>query len=617
MAKNTDPQTLALFQAVKAAYFKHLPGTIRNNADGRPVSVDMMDKILNGRPIDGITIAEDTDIKQVIDIMPGYRCSLQALPRIYKGVARLAGETAEKIQMAKNTLPPFGILPQMATAKENKKAFTLIKKYCKPDTIHPYFGYVFHDPARRCAVWSNGYALICSRNFYNPAAAGLCVDMEGMTAPDGFKYPKYADCIPEFINPYRLNTDTVINNCAAVPASKTKKLDYNQSPTPFNIGIIKGEPVGFNPAFLPFFKAIESNIYIRSKYTSRMAAGWFGHGGGFILLMPCTIPEECKLSENVVYHDPETDTVINGYVQTGDTVKTISFLPSIEETPATAQDTATASQETATATETTTAEPQPAPIPTASQDTATASQDTATATETTTAEPQPAPILTASQDTATATETATAEPQPAPIPTASQDTTTATETATAEPQPAPVPTASQDATTSTETATAEPQPAPIPTGRRRPVVLPIRRWLRVAAVLLPLVIVVSFLTASAQTPPDTTTTTPPPQPEAPARVITLPAVTITDTATTNQDTATATAEPQPAPITLPAVTITDTTDGTPSSQKTATADTPSSQKTDTDGTPSSQKTDTATTSPSHTITLCAGTAWQYTMTQYA
>jgi len=564
MAKNTDPQTLALFQAVKAAYFKHLPGTIRSNADGRPVSVDMMDKILNGRPIDGITIAEDTDTKQVIDIMPGYRCSLQALPRIYKGVARLAGETAEKIQMAKNTLPPFGILPQIATAKENKKAFTLIKKYCKPDTIRPYFGYVFHDPARRCAVWSNGYALICSRNLYNPAAAGLCVDMEGMTAPNGFKYPKYADCIPEFINPYSLNTDTVINNCAAVPASKTKKLDNNQSPTPFNIGIIEGEPVGFNPAFLPFFKAIESNIYIRAKYSSRMAAGWFGHGGGFILLMPCTIPEECKLSENVVYHDPETDTVINGYVQTGDTVKTISFLPSIEETPATAQDTATASQ-----------------------------------------------------DTATATETTTAEPQPAPIPTASQDTTTATETATAEPQPAPVPTASQDATTSTETATAEPQPAPIPTGRRRPVVLPIRRWLRVAAVLLPLVIVVSFLTASAQTPPDTTTTTPPPQPEAPARVITLPAVTITDTATTNQDTATATAEPQPAPITLPAVTITDTTDGTPSSQKTATADTPSSQKTDTDGTPSSQKTDTATTSPSHTITLCAGTAWQYTMTQYA
>ena len=535
MAKNTDPQTLALFQAVKAAYFKHLPGTIRNNADGRPVSVDMMDKIINGKPIDGITIAEDTDTKQIIDIMPGYRCSLQALPRIYKGVARLSGETAEKIQMAKNTLPPFGILPQMATAKENKKAFALIKKYCKPDTIRPYFGYVFHDPARRCAVWSNGYALICSRNLYNPAAAGLCVDMEGMTAPDGFKYPKYADCIPEFINPYRLNTDTVINNCAAVPASKTKKLDYNQSPTPFNIGIIEGEPVGFNPAFLPFFKAIESNIYIRAKYTSRMAAGWFGHGGGFILLMPCTIPEECKLSENVVYHDPDTDTIINGHVQTGDTVKTISFLPSIEETPATAQ------------------------------------------------------------DTATATETATAEPQPAPIPTASQDTATAT-----------------------ETTTAEPQPAPIPTGRRRPVVLPLRRWLRVAAVLLPLVIVVSFLTASAQTPPDTITTATPPQPDAPARVITLPAVTITDTATTNQDTTTATATTDTARVvTLPAVTITDTTDGTPSSQKTATADTPTSHKTDTNGTPSGQKTDTATTSPSHTIILCAGTAWQYTMTQYA
>lgn len=136
-----------------------------------------------------------------------------------------------------------------------------------------------------------------------------------------------------------------------------------------------------------------------------------------------------------------------------------------------------------------------------------------------------------------------------------------------------------------EAALSEQQPAPMPASPHPSL---FSRLLRIAAVVVPLFILAMF-TASAM---------PKQAPTAAAN---------TATAAAADDAIYFIAE-------LPAVTVTDSTP-TPANQKTAA--TPSSQKTDTNGTPSGQKTDTATASPSHTITLCAGTAWQYTMTQYA
>lgn len=130
MKKNIDQMTADLYNATKAAYLREFSGIIRNNGKCQPVTVDMMAQIVNGRSMDGLALAEGTDTKKVIDLMPGYSCGLASLPRIYKQVARLAGETCEKITVGGAVLNAYGLTDEQLNAKENKKILAVLKKYC-------------------------------------------------------------------------------------------------------------------------------------------------------------------------------------------------------------------------------------------------------------------------------------------------------------------------------------------------------------------------------------------------------------------------------------------------------------------------------------------------------
>lgn len=130
--------------------------------------------------------------------------------------------------------------------------------------------------------------------------------------------------------------------------------------------------------------------------------------------------------------------------------------------------------------------------------------------------------------------------------------------------------------------------------RLRPV---LRRLGRVAAVVLPLLIVVLFMGASTDAAPATDA-------ETVAQVIDLPSVTVTAEAVTD-----APATPSPVKKLAAPSTVKNVADAAEcSSQKTDTADTPAGEKT-----ASPMNTD----SDPHGLTICEGTPWAYTMMNWA
>jgi hypothetical protein len=190
MKKNIDEMTAKLFTAVKTAYLQECSGLVRNNGKCQPVTVDMMAQLANGRSVDGLALAEGTDTKKVIDLMPGYSCGLSSLPRIYKQVARIAGETCEKITVGGAVLNAYGLTDEQLNAKENKKILAVLKKYCpaprKNDSreMQPFKMGVYHDSRRRCAVWTDAHILIVAPWLYNDAAAGYIVAADGTKITD-------------------------------------------------------------------------------------------------------------------------------------------------------------------------------------------------------------------------------------------------------------------------------------------------------------------------------------------------------------------------------------------------------------------------------------------------
>ena len=194
--------------------------------------------------------------------------------------------------------------------------------------------------------------------------------------------------------------------------------------------------------------------------------------------------------------------------------------------------------------------------------------------------------------------------------------------ADAEPQPEPAAAPVRDAADIEAELTAEPVPMlpdppavvyisgpvpPSPRSRRpAPRLRPIfRRLWRVAAVVVPLV-VLAILTAS--TAADNNHQAPAAGAVAMTPAAALPVAVDADTLQV---------------VELPPVTV--TAPRTPASQKTAstvadasptdepTADTPASQKTDADTLPDTLQPD----SQPHGLTICAGTAWAYTMMNWA
>jgi len=308
MKKNIDEMTAKLFTAVKTAYLRECSSLVRNNGKCQPVTVDMMAQLLNGRPVDKLQVAEGTDPNKVINLMEGYSCGLSSLPRIYKQVARLAGESCEKIAVYQDALQPYGFDYEAAANKDNKKVVAVIKKYCKVDDLRPYIGVVYHDAERHNAVWTDANVIIVSKALYNPAAAGRCVDANGLEL-EGYRYPNYAAVVPDLSTCYRFNGADVVSNCteSLATAKSLKKANGNREEYDiFNAGMVEGRPACFNVNFLPFFKLIESPMYILPD--SHKMAGYLHHGDGFILMMPISkkAAEESHLDEKTVYLQDDT-----------------------------------------------------------------------------------------------------------------------------------------------------------------------------------------------------------------------------------------------------------------------------------------------------------------------
>lgn len=594
MKKNIDEMTAKLFTAVKTAYLRECSGLVRNNGKCQPVTVDMMAQLLNGRQVDKLHVAEGTDTNKVIDLMEGYSCGLASLPRIYKQVARLAGETCEKIAVYQDALQPYGFDYEAAANKDNKKVVAVIKKYCKVDDLRPYIGVVYHDAERHNAVWTDANVMIVSKALYNPAAAGRCVDANGLEL-EGYRYPNYAAVVPDFSTCYRFNGTDVVANCteSLATAKSLKKANGNRDEYDiFNAGMVEGRPACFNVNFLPFFKLIESPMYILPD--SHKMAGYLHHGDGFILMMPISkkAAEESHLDEKTVYLQDETR--IARRVETAAAVSGVNLaayltaadaaaaeVEKVEETPA--ADTAAA--EVAPAATVTDADV----LAQAERIKAIYEDMKAEAVEGMKADdlPDTTPIYTAA-DVERMIEEATA------------DTYTAEEVA-----------AMVAAAVAEERARhTRRRFAP----RLRPV---LRRLGRVAAVVLPLLIVALFMGASTDAAPATDA-------ETVAQVIDLPAVTVTAEApdTFIEDKA-------PCLIEDKAPRLIEDEAPAPSPVKKLTAPSPvknvadaaecSSQKTDTADTPAGEKTASPmnTDSDPHGLTICEGTPWAYTMMNWA
>ena len=323
--------TAKLFTAVKTAYLRECSGLVRNNGKCQPVTVDMMAQLLNGRSVDGIALAEGTDTKKVIDLMPGYSCGLDSLPRIYKQVARLAGETCEKITVGGAVLNAYGLTDEQLNAKENKKILAVLKKYCpaprKNDSreMQPFKMGVYHDSRRRCAVWTDARILIVAPWLYNDAAAGQIVAADGTKITDyegqPAQYPNWDKAVPDMsyktaknkqFEVYSVNAADVAANAASVSAMvkgvRMAKEHFIAARYASDGGI-----VAFAHAFAPWFSLVDGDLYFKNAYTAAVGYIHTAAANGFILFMPMMVEDDeiNQYADNkTIYADTENDIYI-------------------------------------------------------------------------------------------------------------------------------------------------------------------------------------------------------------------------------------------------------------------------------------------------------------------
>jgi len=323
--------TAKLFTAVKTAYLRECSGLVRNNGKCQPVTVDMMAQLANGRSVDGLALADGTDTKKVIDLMPGYSCGLSSLPRIYKQVARLAGETCEKITVGGAVLNAYGLTDEQLNAKENKKILAVLKKYCpaprKNDSrlSWPYKMGVYHDSRRRCAVWTDARILIVAPWLYNDAAAGHIVAADGTKITDyegqPAKYPDWSKAVPDMsyktakakkFEVYSVNAAAVAENAANVAAMvkgvKKAKEHFIAARYASDGGI-----VAFAHAFAPWFSLVDGDLYFKNAHTAAVGYIHTAAANGFILFMPMMVEDDeiNQYADNkTIYADTENDIYI-------------------------------------------------------------------------------------------------------------------------------------------------------------------------------------------------------------------------------------------------------------------------------------------------------------------
>lgn len=331
MKKNIDEMTAKLFTAVKTAYLRECSGLVRNNGKCQPVTVDMMAQLLNGRPVDKLQVAEGTDPNKVIDLMEGYSCGLASLPRIYKQVARLAGETCEKITVGGAVLNAYGLTDEQLNAKENKKILAILKKYCpaprKNDSreMQPFKMGVYHDSRRRCAVWTDARILIVAPWLYNDAAAGHIVAADGTKITDyegqPAKYPNWDKSVPDMsyktaknkqFEVYSVNAAAVAANAASVSAMvkgvRMAKEHFIAARYASDGGI-----VAFAHAFAPWFSLVDGDLYFKNAYTAAVGYIHTAAANGFILFMPMMVEDDeiNQYADNkTIYADTENDIYI-------------------------------------------------------------------------------------------------------------------------------------------------------------------------------------------------------------------------------------------------------------------------------------------------------------------
>ena len=330
--------TADLYNATKAAYLREFSGIIRNNGKCQPVTVDMMAQLAIGHGVDGLTLAAGTDRKKVIDLMPGYSCVLASLPRIYKQVARMAGETCEKITVGGAVLNAYGLTDEQLKAKENKKILAALKKYCpapkKNDSreMSPFKMGVFHDSRRRCAVWTDSYILIVAPWLYNDAAAGQIVAADGTKITDyegqPAIYPNWIKAVPDMsyktakkkqLEVYSaaasIIADNAANVAAAVKGARMAKKYFVAARYASDGGI-----VAFSHTFAPWFSLVDGDLYFCNAHTAAVGYIHTAAGNGFILFMPMTLEgdtaeeaqkEIARYADNkTIYADTENDIYI-------------------------------------------------------------------------------------------------------------------------------------------------------------------------------------------------------------------------------------------------------------------------------------------------------------------
>lgn len=343
MKKNIDPQTAKLFEAVKNAYFRECSGIVRDNKELQPLTVDIMNQLLNGGNVNNMTIAEDVDRNKQITIMEGYSCSLASLPRIYKQVARLAGETCEKITVSPNQLEPYGFDWDVDWKEpNNKKLLAVLKKYCpaprKNDSRQRFAMGVYHDDKNHCAVFTDAHIMIVAPWLYNPAAAGRVVASTGaLVGPcdempeDLQRYPDWVRVIPDYqneqkrwrlehpaeiVNVYHVAAADVADNAATaakIAASIQKQhKTYTDESKMFVVAKDENNLYFAGTEYSPVFGLVNGDLWfsLTRAYCGNMASG------GLVLIMPKKEPENIDIYKNGknIYAEPEYNTVAAGRV---------------------------------------------------------------------------------------------------------------------------------------------------------------------------------------------------------------------------------------------------------------------------------------------------------------
>lgn len=351
MKKNIDQTTAALFTAAKNEYLRNYSELLKSSICAN-ITVDQVAALLNKKKIDGVKFSDDVKfdtieidthsircgvLGSVVRLVDGYSCSVEALPRIYKQLARLVGEKVETIAVGPRPMLAYGFTADALKDKGNKKIINVLKKYCKKG-FNEAHGYAFHDPARRCVVWTDAHIMIISPALYNPEAAGYMYDAKGVmypapvvsagqNAPQGeyFRYPNYAAAVPDYNECYSIEAARLVKNMAAVlpfaPAGK-------YSVPIMYAARLEGKTIGVNARYKTAFDAMPGRVYMSHPSRPFVAPLGADAAAGCILVMPCYVDQEPD-DNDLLYINLESSQEVRGVVPVADADTLAPMVPPV------------------------------------------------------------------------------------------------------------------------------------------------------------------------------------------------------------------------------------------------------------------------------------------------